>query len=70
VTVYRPAEFLFGHRKPCSYGRAFISAGGSDAKAFYRKNRKRFPFTEKRINMLLALQPLVCFKSITNGRSI
>jgi len=32
-----------------------------------RGNRKRLSCTEKRINMLLALKPLVCLKSITNG---
>jgi len=33
----------------------------------YRKNRKRFPETEKRVNMLLALEPLISLKSMTDG---
>lgn len=36
----------------------------------YGKNRIRFPGKEKRINMLLSLEPLIYFESITNGESI
>jgi hypothetical protein len=36
----------------------------------YRKNRKRFPFKEKRVNMLLSLEPLIYSESITNGEKI
>lgn len=70
VPVYRAAKFLFGHREAHPHWRALFTADCSDADTSYRKNRKRFPVTEKRINMLLALQPLVCFKSITNGALI
>jgi hypothetical protein len=34
----------------------------------YRKNRKRFPVKEKRVNMLLSFEPLINLESITNGK--
>lgn len=69
VALYGAAKFLFGYRKPGHYGRCYCIcwAGCCHIKQPYRKNRKRFPCPEKRINMLLSLEPLVCFESITNG---
>lgn len=67
VAVYSVAKFLFGH------GKAYPDRGrlGTTRQYIvdnpYWKNRKRFSGVEKRINMLLSLEPLVCFESITNG---
>ena len=83
VAVYRAFEFFLGHREtyleffsrlasifstiPHSllcllfaliYGLVYDPEG---------KNRKRFPFTEKRINMLLSFEPLIYLESMTNG---
>jgi hypothetical protein len=69
VTVYRPGKLLFGHRKARQHRRSVGRSPGHQAPDDpYRKNRKRFPGPEKRINMLLSLEPLVCFESITNGK--
>ena len=70
VAVHRTAKFLFGNRKAYPCGGYLGIARHHFADKFYRKNRKRFPCPEKRINMLLALEPLVCFESITNGETV
>lgn len=68
VAIYSVAKFLFGH------GKAYPDRGwlGTTRQYIvdnpYRKNRKRFSGVEKRINMLLSLEPLVCFESIANGQ--
>lgn len=70
VTFYRFFKLLFGNGKTHP-GRSYILTARN--KLIYepdRKNRKRFPITEKRINMLLALEPLVCFESMTNGEIV
>jgi len=68
VAANGEAELLFG------YGEAHPCRGNL-AEAWYRavdepdrKNRKRFPGMEKRINILLSLEPLVCLEGITNGK--
>ena len=68
VAFHRHPEFLFRNRKTNTHRilLAFCARNGV-VNELQRKNRKRFPVTEKRINMLLALEPLVCFESITNG---
>jgi len=70
VAVYRTAKFLFGNGKADTHRRHFTIARHNPVNELYRKNRIRFPGKEKRMNMLLALEPLVCFKSITNGRVV
>jgi hypothetical protein len=71
VAFYAEAPFLFRHGKARPYRRGLIGVAWQRmVNEFYRKNRKRFPGTEKRLNMLLALKPLVCFESITNGANI
>jgi hypothetical protein len=67
VAVYRKFELLFWNGKAHPYRRNFFAASCGQAEQPYGKNRIRFPGTEKRINMLLTLEPLVCFESITNG---
>lgn len=61
VAVYRFSKLLFGHGKAGLYRRSPGIARNGTVDEPYREKRKRFPFPEKRINMLLALQPLVCF---------
>jgi len=70
MPVYGAAEFLFGNRKTYPHGRKLGATLYNIIDKLSRKNRKRFPGMEKRINMLLALQPLVCSESITNGKMI
>lgn len=71
VAFHTHAPFLLRHGKASPYWGGFIGVAGQDmVEELYGKNRKRFPGTEKRINMLLALKPLVCFESITNGANI
>ena len=70
IALYSLFKLFFGDGKtnPC---RSYILAPGNEL--VYepdRKNRKRFPVTEKRINMLLTLEPLVCFESMTNGEIV
>lgn len=71
VAFYAQSPFLFGYGKanPCRRGLTGAARQGM-INDLDRKNRKRFPVTEKRINMLLALKPLVCFESITNGANV
>lgn len=63
---YREACLHCGHRGGGSIG-AWRGHGRKMVHEAYRKNRKRFPETEKRVNMLLALEPLISFKSMTDG---
>ncbi len=75
VTVYGAAEFFLGYRKTSLHGRApdsyrDIGAGQKNVNEPYGKNRKRFPGEEKRMNMLLSLEPLIYSESITNGEKI
>jgi hypothetical protein len=68
VPVHRAAEFLFGYGKPRHHrGGVFRRTRVKGVYEPYRKNRKRFPGMEKRMNMLLALEPLIYFERITNG---
>lgn len=67
VALHSLAKLLFGHRKAYPDGGRLGTTGQHMINKLYRKNRKRFPGVEKRINMLLSLEPLVCFESITNG---
>jgi hypothetical protein len=70
VAVHRTTELLFGYRK-ARHNRGGIRVSGNDVvNDPYRKNRKRFPGKEKRMNMLLSLEPLIYLKSITNGKEI
>jgi len=63
VPVYRFSELFFGYRKARHQrigGRP--AAGGCIMNKIYYsegKNRKRFPCTEKRSNMLLFFEPLI-----------
>jgi hypothetical protein len=69
VALHRSTELLFGYRKTSNNGRRAIGCTGHQViDEPYRKNRKRFPGPEKRINMLLSLEPLIYFESITNGK--
>ena len=71
VAFHTQAPFLLRHGKARPYRRGLIGiAGQGMVDELDGENRKRFPCTEKRINMLLALKPLVCFESITNGANI
>lgn len=73
VPVHRAAKFLFGYRKSCLHITPMLhhSFGGHQpVNELYGKNRKRFPCTEKRMNMLLTLEPLIYFESMTNGKRI
>ena len=71
VTMYRTAELLLGHRKTGLHRRGFfIGTGHDNVNEPYGKNRKRFPGEEKRMNMLLSLEPLIYSESITNGEKI
>ncbi len=71
VALYRAGEFLFGYREARqNRGKVGFFAVGEQADDTYGKNRKRFPCPEKRINMLLSLEPLIYFESITNGSQI
>lgn len=68
VPVYRMAKLLLGYRKTRLHRRFTIDGAGYELiNQSYRKNRKRFPGKEKRMNMLLALEPLIYFEGITNG---
>ena len=68
VPVYRMPEFFFRYGKAGHYGAVcFVCSRHCKVYEPYRKNRKRFPGAEKRINMLLFFEPLIYFKSITNG---
>lgn len=69
VAVYRMPEFLFGYGKAHLYRcRGAVGAIPEQVNHPYRENRKRFSCTEKRINMLLFLEPLIYLESITNGK--
>ena len=75
VAVHGAAELFLRHRKTSLYGGApdsyrDISAGQKNVNEPYGKNRKRFPGEEKRMNMLLSLEPLIYSESITNGEKI
>ena len=62
------AEFLFWYGEACLHRGGFGVCTGNDAvNELYGENRKRFPGKEKRMNMLLSLEPLIYFESITNG---
>ena len=71
VAVYRAFKFLLRYRK-ARHGRrrAAFQRRGNKIYQPDGKNRKRFPFKEKRINMLLSLEPLIYLESITNGELI
>ena len=61
-------EFLFGYGEAGLHGCCLgIGTGYDSVNELYGKNRKRFPGKEKRMNMLLSLEPLIYFESITNG---
>ena len=69
MTVYGTAELLFRYGKANSYRRLLSRLPVcNNVGEPYRKNRKRLPGKEKRMNMLLALEPLIYLKSITNGK--
>ena len=69
VPVYATTEFLFWNRKPDLYWSFDHSGSGNEQiDESNGKNRKRFPGEEKRMNMLLSLEPLIYLESITNGR--
>ena len=71
VAVHRATKLLFGHRKACLHrGCSIISTWNDGINEPYGKNRKRFPCKEKRMNMLLSLEPLIYLESITNGKKI
>lgn len=75
VAVHGVGEFLFGNGKAnLQVGTRWAWVGGFRSKRavneLYGKNRKRFPGVEKRLNMLLAFEPLIYFESMTNGRKI
>jgi hypothetical protein len=62
LTVNRMTELFLGHGKTCQYRRCFyFNLWNCQVNNLQRENRKRLSFTEKRINMLFALKPLVCF---------
>lgn len=63
---YREAGLHSGHRRRSGVGTG-RGRGRQMVHEAYRKNRKRFPETEKRVNMLLALEPLISLKSMTDG---
>ena len=75
VAVHTPLKLLLGYREAGLHGghrcQGGIGAGRDHGRQVvheaYRKNRKRFPETEKRVNMLLALEPLISLKSMTDG---
>jgi hypothetical protein len=60
--VYGFPEPFLRNRKPRTYW-CYLSgwAGGKKEQELDRVKRIRFPVTEKRMNMLLSLKPLVCF---------
>ena len=69
VPVHRAAKLLLRYRKAClDWGCLFIGQSYCSINESYGKNRKRFPGKEKRMNMLLSLEPLIYLESITNGR--
>ena len=72
VPVYRVLKLLFGHREACLCRRCDTIRGpwNKVIDEADGKNRKRLPGKEKRINMLLSLEPLIYFESITNGKKI
>ena len=72
VPVDRALEFLFGHREAglCRRGDTIRGPWNKVINEADGKNRKRLPGKEKRINMLLSLEPLIYFESITNGKKI
>ncbi len=71
VTVHRMAEAFFRYREAHLYGRPGIgSSRDQQVNEPDGKNRKRFPRLEKRVNMLLPLEPLIYFESMTNGHEI
>lgn len=75
MAVHALLKLLLGYREACLHcshrGGGSIGAGRGHGRKVvhkaYGKNRKRFPETEKRVNMLLALEPLISFKSMTDG---
>ena len=69
VPVNGAAKFLFGYGKAHLYRRC-LCIGPWQGVVYepYGKNRKRFPGEEKRMNMLLSLEPLIYPESITNGK--
>lgn len=74
VAVNRAGKLPLGNGKAdlqiaCTVS-VFRSCRESTEEQLYRKNRKRFPGMEKRMNMLLALEPLIYFESMTNGKII
>lgn len=80
VPVHGTPEFFLGYGKPYLQRRgAYCRQGcgrGMPAGRYqlindsYGENRKRFPGKEKRVNMLLSLEPLIYFESITNGEGV
>ena len=71
VAVHRAAKFFLGYRKTSLHRTAGIGgAGYAEVDEAYRKNRIRLSCPEKRINMLLSLEPLIYLESITNGADI
>ncbi len=69
VALHRAAKLLLGNRKAHLHGRNIFAGRPQHPQVHYayRKNRKRFPGVEKRINMLLALEPLICLECMANG---
>jgi hypothetical protein len=68
VAVDGLTELLLGYREACAdRGRFALATFADEVDEPEGENRIRFPGTEKRINMLLSLKPLVCFESMTNG---
>ncbi len=68
MAMDRAAETFFGNGEAYLYRVFCIGRRIENAVDYaYGKNRKRFPGEEKRVNMLLSLEPLIYFESITNG---